>query len=382
MKNEKNISEAQCYLGKRYYLDEDYEQAVHWLTKAAEQNHAEAQYYLGKCYDNGYGIPQNREHAAELTRKAAEQGLAIAQFSLGCCYCNNISGVKADAEQSAYWFAKAAEQGFTGEHYNKTFNEEHDLKNAARFRRYREQLDKLNLKTIDDLENLLKPLLLDAAKLTVKRAEMPEETQLKSHFGGQPYFEKGEEWPENEDGEPLHFVFQFFNTKGKYLPDNIKLIQFYYDFEEKRPWFSEDDGWLVKVYEQLDKDNMITIEKPEELWDRHYCEIKTRTIKSLPHWYNLEMYDKNADMLCDVLEEENPYWKVTSKLKAAHNLQSQVGGYPHWLQGSAHPKDKDFIFLFQIDSEDEAGLMWGDCGLVYAYYNPKTKETKFELQCC
>jgi uncharacterized protein YwqG len=28
--------------------------------------------------------------------------------------------------------------------------------------------------------------------------------------------------------------------------------------------------------------------------------------------------------------------------------------------------------LLQIDSEDDADLMWGDCGIVYVFYDPKS----------
>jgi len=373
---------SQFELGKSHYENEDYEQAVEYFTEAAKQGHAGAQFYLGECYDCAYGgLKQDRALASELIMMAAQQGLAIAQFTMGCRYCNNGSGVTADAEQAKYWEAKAAQQGYTGKQFQEHYDRQRELQNAARFRKYREKLEKLNLKTFADFESLIIPLMRDAAKLIIERSEMPEnpkDTQLKSHFGGQPYFEKGEEWPVTKDGNRLDFVFQFFNT-DKHLPENIKLIQFYYDYEES-PWFTKDDGWLVKVYEQLDIENIIFIENTDP--PRAYCEIEYETIKTLPHEYDLEAVDKNADMLCQILDEEDPYFKIAEKLNVNHDLHSQIGGYPDWLQGSAYPDDTDYIFLFQIDSEGEAGLHWVDCGLVYAFYNPKTKETIFELQCC
>ena len=384
--NYKNTTDpaGQFELGKSHYENEDYEQAVEYFTEAAQQGHAGAQFYLGECYDCGYGgLAQDRTRASELMLVAARQGLAIAQFTMGCRYCNNGSGVKADLIQSKYWKAKAAQQDYTGKQFQEHYDRQRELQNAARFRKYREKLDELNLKTFADLENLIKPIARDAAKLTIKRSEMPPEnpkdTQLKSHFGGQPYFEKGEEWPVTKDGNRLDFVFQFFNTENKYLPENIKLIQFYYDYE-KSPWFTKDEGWLIKVYEQLDKENIILIENTD--LPKAYCEIECENIKSLPDEYDLELINKNADMLSQILDEEDSYFKIAERLNANHDLHSQIGGYPDWLQGSAYPDDTDYIFLFQIDSEGEAGLHWGDCGLVYAFYNPKTKETIFELQCC
>ncbi|MGC4041524.1 MAG: DUF1963 domain-containing protein [Flavobacterium sp.] len=48
------------------------------------------------------------------------------------------------------------------------------------------------------------------------------------------------------------------------------------------------------------------------------------------------------------------------------------------------PEDKNgrkSELLFQIDSEDEAGLLWGDVGLVYVFYDSLDKSITFELQC-
>ena len=51
---EQGSSDAQADLGCGYYfgngVKQDYEKAVMWLTKAANQNHPEAQYVLSFCY--------------------------------------------------------------------------------------------------------------------------------------------------------------------------------------------------------------------------------------------------------------------------------------------------------------------------------------------
>jgi uncharacterized protein YwqG len=60
----------------------------------------------------------------------------------------------------------------------------------------------------EELKSLLTPLIKKAAKIIInKPSPMPKDTQLKSHFYGQPYFEKGEKWPEAKDGTKLEFVF-------------------------------------------------------------------------------------------------------------------------------------------------------------------------------
>ena len=256
------------------------------------------------------------------------------------------------------------------------------------FDKYRKELNELNLKTREDLENLVKPLIKEATKIIVKASsEMPKDSHVKSHFGGQPYFEKGEKWPETKDGNKLEFVFQIFNENNSVLPENIKLIQFYYDLNgDELPFDTVDDGWFVKIYEDLHKENTEKIEIIEKPRDHHtvnYCEIEYEAIKSLPDWEGIEDYSQNASMLSCVLDENEPwrnYQEIVEELIGEQELWSQLGGYPRWLQGNENPDD--CIFLFQLDSEDNAGLMWGDCGLVYVFYDNENKKLEFVLQCC
>lgn len=106
----KGDAEAQANLGHWYLDDEDYEMAVKWLRKAAEQEHADAQFNLGRCYQNGLGVPQDYNEAVKWYQKAAEQGDASAQTNLGLCYLGG-DGVPQDINKAIEWFQKAAEQG-------------------------------------------------------------------------------------------------------------------------------------------------------------------------------------------------------------------------------------------------------------------------------
>lgn len=58
---EKGDAEAQYKLGSAYQLGEGVPQnelqAVHWITKAANQNYGDAQFNLGMVYRGGFGVP-------------------------------------------------------------------------------------------------------------------------------------------------------------------------------------------------------------------------------------------------------------------------------------------------------------------------------------
>lgn len=68
-----------------------------------------AQYDLGVCYAMGAPVALDYEKAVSWFRKAAEQGHPGAQYLLGVCY-ENALGTERDAKQAEYWYGKAAEQ--------------------------------------------------------------------------------------------------------------------------------------------------------------------------------------------------------------------------------------------------------------------------------
>ena len=66
-------------------IEKDFEEAVKWYRKAAEQGFDIAQDSLGNCYYLGHGVDEDYVKAVKWYRKAAEQGLCTAQDSLGDC---------------------------------------------------------------------------------------------------------------------------------------------------------------------------------------------------------------------------------------------------------------------------------------------------------
>ncbi len=244
-----------------------------------------------------------------------------------------------------------------------------------------------NTADLEELENMVRPLMRNATKIIVASPSKPvSDSNMKSQFGGMPYFESSEVWPKSKEGNHLNFIFQLFNGPDIELPENIKLVQFFYDLDEM-PWSSDDDGWLVKIYETLDNSKVLIIDKPSELPKSKYCEISLESVKSLPDWEGLEVFNENVSELASKIDEDKSweiYDELVYKLTGQDDYQSQLGGYPRWVQGEGTPQNKDgedFRLLFQIDSEENAGLMWGDSGLIYVFYDEKSKDISLELQC-
>lgn len=72
--------------GLKYYtgdgVKQDYQEALKWFRKAADQGDARAQYNIGLMYDNGIGVALNHIEALIWYQKAADQGDTDAQAAI------------------------------------------------------------------------------------------------------------------------------------------------------------------------------------------------------------------------------------------------------------------------------------------------------------
>lgn len=83
------------------------------VKQSAEAGNQSAQLMLGTMYEDGLGgLTSDLRKAAYWYEKAARQGYPKAQYNLGLLY-EDGRGVKQDYQQAAYWYSKAAEAGFT-----------------------------------------------------------------------------------------------------------------------------------------------------------------------------------------------------------------------------------------------------------------------------
>lgn len=112
---ENGDAKAQYALAKQHYQgyghpENDYDKAMYWFTKAADQGHIEATYYCGQMHDTGRGVEKDSYKAFALIYKAATQGYVNAQFDLAIMYKNG-EGIAKSNEKAMEWFKKAAAQG-------------------------------------------------------------------------------------------------------------------------------------------------------------------------------------------------------------------------------------------------------------------------------
>lgn len=92
----------------------DYNEAVKWWRKAAEQGDPKAQTELGSMYLEGYGVAQSNKETIKWYRKAAKQGYVDAQAMLGFMYIRG-QGVAQNKQKAYTWFLLARTSAETSE---------------------------------------------------------------------------------------------------------------------------------------------------------------------------------------------------------------------------------------------------------------------------
>ena len=108
-KNLRKIKQDEREEAKRQ-IEEHYREAFSRFEAAARNGHVESMAYLGRCYEYGYGKPQNYFTAAEWYTNAAEAGHPQACYRLGLLYLDG-KGVGKNRAEGIEYLKKAAKTG-------------------------------------------------------------------------------------------------------------------------------------------------------------------------------------------------------------------------------------------------------------------------------
>jgi TPR repeat protein len=100
-------------VGAIHHVRKEHEQAVAWITKAAEAGLPDAMYNLGCVLNKGEGVAAPRDHAAAMGwfRRAADAGQGKAAQNLAAMYTLGTGGVARSKRRAMQWRRKAADKG-------------------------------------------------------------------------------------------------------------------------------------------------------------------------------------------------------------------------------------------------------------------------------
>lgn len=97
--------------GKELYENKKYEDAIRYLSVAAqEEDDAESAYLLGKCYFYGNGVDTDLAEAHKYFLKSAKANNPEAQYVVYTLYYEGL-GVEADTTKAIRWLERAANSG-------------------------------------------------------------------------------------------------------------------------------------------------------------------------------------------------------------------------------------------------------------------------------
>ena len=239
-----------------------------------------------------------------------------------------------------------------------------------------------------DVMVLAAPLVRPAAHLVTSADEAP------SHFGGAPPLPAGTAWP-SRDGRPLTFLAcvdlpsLHAALPVSWLPPAGRLL-FFYD-AENQPWgFDPKDRGSSVVHHEAD----VALERralPRELPQAgrfQPCAVAMVSYVDIP-----SMEDERNPLMGADDETLESYSDVQDKLASPNSdIAHKLLGHAQTIQGAMELecaltsngiytgdargyKDRraaklaksqyDWRLLLQIDSDEHAGMMWGDAGRIY-----------------
>lgn len=253
----------------------------------------------------------------------------------------------------------------------------------------------------DRIESTIKPFI-------EIKAEAKDNLHLwQSKFGGLPYFPKDLQYPTDSKGQAMFLLAQInFGETPKLVSFPEKgILQFYISngsdfygacFESLAkqddfrvlyfPEVTEDDQFLVTKFDFLPKPDMVPIDKQSSL---------TFTLKHAPlsvYDYQFEPAILNIDskLKYELFENHKKIYEEHEKLFRSEG--HKLGGYPYFTQNDPREletyKSEEYMLLFQMDTDNEAGIMWGDCGVANFFISQRDLESKnfsrvlYNWDCC
>lgn len=285
---------------------------------------------------------------------------------------------------------------------------------------------------IGSFYNIIEPTLKNAIRIKLNPVSENKIDIGKSKIGGKPDLPLNQKWftetnieiikekkllflnkkSEKEITRSLSFLAQINLSEIKnYDTENLLpksgILYFFYSSEQSA-WgfdFADRNKFKVFFYDD-DLNNLRRNEFPENLEEDgkfKCCELNFESEVSLPSCDN-EIYGKLKEEEMDLIFEEILNEETINKLLGHSDIiQNEMelecelvtnGIYCGDASGYNNPKAKEleknaknWQLLFQIDTNEEAEMMWGDCGRIYFWIKKEDlKNKKFEncwmiLQC-
>lgn len=230
-------------------------------------------------------------------------------------------------------------------------------------------------------------------KPTLKIKTKDEKTTLyQSKFAGLPYLPKTGELPKDTDGNPMKLLAQInFEELPSGLADFPEkgILQFFLAAEDEMMGLDFDEPTAQSNFkviyhkELLPEDQLVADFSDSSDGDEDYFpvtkelaltfQVAHEAVSVADHAFEDAFEDVDFEEVVKVEKnEEITLWDIYADTLT--NEGHKIGGYAFFTQ--ADPREDEtlsdyHILLLQIDSEDEAGIMWGDSGVANFFISKK-----------
>lgn len=201
-----------------------------------------------------------------------------------------------------------------------------------------------------------------------------------THFGGNPYFERGDSWPIlGPEKRPYDFVCQINLKECPDRPDvsfDLFTVFFCWALVEK---VDIERACLVRTYRQPSPDRSVSIARPKAL-DAEDYQVTPCTVRAEPGFmtypWSMDKYPGIVEAARRFKDPEQAYCDSLKRLGFWHEFRSRVGGFPTWVHDSTLEYD-DLVHLAQIDYEPKANNCIQDAGPIFIAVS-KSDPTRIE----
>ncbi len=233
---------------------------------------------------------------------------------------------------------------------------------------------------LEPFRETLEATSLPYVKMTARPAEgtLPWQSKIR----GAPYLPRDDEYPAGRDGQPLVLLAQINFAEVPELPGypTQGILQFFIPANDDLYGLCLDGGldarlqggsFHVRYFPLVDEDpsglttDFAFLEQSEQefLPASEECELRfslrEEMVPTIDYRFGKLLGDEFFEQFGDREEElAEAYWKVTDP--GGH----KIGGYAYFTQ--ADPREssgEDWLLLFQMDTDSDAGIMWGDMGV-------------------
>ena len=244
-------------------------------------------------------------------------------------------------------------------------------------------------------------LKIAASSIGITKEKMDEkDIQLgSSKFGGMPDLPTNLSFPKYENGY-LSFLAQINLSEAKsYDKENLLpetgILYFFYDIVNQ-PWgMDKEDKESFQVYyfdgELRELSRTPYPEITEDYFPLPTYKITFTDILTFPEDLNgLDLTEEELDNYFEFREIRQPrHYMFGEPFNIQNNVFEEIIYYENEAEADENIKlrSRELVLLFQMDSDDDLNVMWGDSGIIYFCIDKEDLEnkafsnTKFTLQC-